>query len=178
MRTAKISIAALMLASCIVAQQNKSQRPSPPGTAELTLNGKKITIDYSRPKIRDPRTGRPRKLMGGLVPHGKVWRTGANEATTLKTETDLRLAGATVPAGAYTLFTIPEPDKWTLIISKQTGEWGIPYPGESEDFARVPMKVERLSQVVDPFIITLEPSPARLCVAWENTKACVDLKAK
>jgi hypothetical protein len=192
MRICKILAALLLLASWIQAQENKSQRPSPTDRAELTLNDKKITIEYSRPKIRDPKTGQPRKIMGGLVPYGKVWRTGANEATALKTDTDLDVNGTAVPVGAYTLFTIPEPDHWTLIISKKIGEWGIPYPGESADFARVPMKVEHLEQIVDPFIITLEPPrpsqlptlgvggpmPARLCLAWENTKACVNLNLK
>src|SRR5215472_8680273 len=77
--------------------QDKSQRPSPPGTAESTINGKKVTISYSRPSMKG------RKIMGELVPYGKVWRTGANEATTLTTEIDLNIGGAKVPAGAYTL---------------------------------------------------------------------------
>ncbi len=192
MRLGESLIAVLVLVSCLGAQENKSTRLSPPGTAELTLNGKKLSVAYSRPKIRDPKTSQQRKIFGGLVPYGEVWRTGANEATTLKTEGDLDLIGTTVPAGTYTLFTIPEPDKWTLIISKKTGEPGIPYPGEKEDFARVEMKVEHLSQIVDPFTITLEPprpsqlltlgvggpTPARLCLAWENTKACINLNAK
>src|SRR5579862_3782077 len=144
MRILQLSVVALLFASCLMAQPNKSQRPSPPGAAELTLNGKKISIDYSRPKIADPKTGQLRTIMGKLVPYGEVWRTGANEATTLKTEGDLTISGTRVPAGTYTLFTIPEPDKWTLIISKKTGEWGTPYPGESDDFARVPMSVQHL----------------------------------
>ncbi len=161
--------------------QDKSKRPSPPGTAEVTLKGKKITIDYSRPKIRDPKTGNPRQIMGKVVPYGEVWRAGANEATTLTTETDLDINGTTVPAGKYTLYALPEPEKWTLIISKKTGQWGIPYPGESEDFARIPMKVEHLSTPVDPFTISFDrrsDDDAALNLAWENTKASVDVKAK
>lgn len=192
MRTFGTLSALLLLVSCIQAQENKSQRPSPTDKAELTLNDKKVTIVYSRPKISDPKTGETRKIMGGVVPYGEVWRTGANEATAFKTDIGLDLNGTAVPAGAYTLFTIPEADHWTLIISTKTGEWGIPYPGKSADFARVPMKVEHLEKIVDPFIITLEPprastlttmgvggpTPARLCLAWENTKACVSLVAK
>ena len=184
MRKASILLVLLASASCMVAQQDKSQRPSPPGTTQLTLSGKKITVDYSRPKILDPKTGQARKIMGGVVPYGEVWRAGANEATTLKTEADLDVSGTALPAGTYTLFTLPESDKWTLIISKKTGEWGTPYPGESEDFARVPMSLEHVSAPVDPFTITLEQpgasgsSPARLCMAWENTKACATLRAK
>jgi len=182
MSVAKTLTVLLALATCVVAQPDKSKRPSPPGTAELSLNGKKVTVDYSRPKIADPKTGQPRKIVGGVVPYGEVWRAGANEATTLKTETDLDVNGTAIPAGTYTLFALPEQDKWTLIVSKKTGEWGTPYPGEKDDLARIPMNVEHLQQTVDPFTISLDPdrqgSAARLCLAWENTKACVNLNAK
>src|SRR5947209_10472814 len=177
----------VLIAVAALAQEEKASRPSPAAQAQCQFaDGKTIRVDYSSPRAKG------RKIFGGLVPYGEVWRTGANEATTLKTEGDLDLIGTTVPAGTYTLFTIPKPDKWTLIISKKTGEPGIPYPGEKEDFARVEMKVEHLSQIVDPFTITLEPprpsqlltlgvggpTPARLCLAWENTKACINLNAK
>ena len=181
MKVLKVLAAIIALTVCLAAQQDKSKRPSPPGNAEVSLNGKKVTIDYSRPKIADPKTGQPRTIMGGIVPYGQVWRTGANEATTLKTETDLDISGTKVPAGTYTLFSVPEQDKWTLVISKKTGEWGTPYPGEGDDFARVPMTVEHLQQTVDPFTITLEGSgdkSARMCFAWEQTKACANLTAK
>src|SRR5206468_358854 len=80
-------------------------------------------VDYSSPRAKG------RKIFGGLVPYGEVWRAGANEATTFVTTADLMVGGSHVPAGSYTIFTIPNQDKWTLIISKKTGEWGIPYPG-------------------------------------------------
>src|SRR5512141_1369365 len=98
----KLSIALLIVFAITLAaaQRDKSQRPSPPGKAEETLGGKKIVIEYSRPKMADPKTGQPRKIMGGLVPYGEVWRTGANEATSLKTDADLDIGGATVPAGS------------------------------------------------------------------------------
>jgi Protein of unknown function (DUF2911) len=188
----RVLIAVLTFVALGGAQENKSSRPSPPATTALTLNGKKITIDYSSPKIRDPKTGQPRKIFGDLVPYGKVWRTGANEPTTLKTEANLEVNGTAVPAGGYSLFTIPEPDKWTLIISKKTSDKGMPYPGENEDLARVGMTVEHPSQTADSLTITLLPPvpsqlttlgvggpvPARLCIQWENTKACVPLRPK
>jgi hypothetical protein len=181
MKTAKTLIVVVALVACVVAQ-DKSQRPSQPGSADLTLNGKKITVDYSRPKIADPKTGQQRKVMGELVPYGKVWRLGANEATTLKTEANLDVNGTAVPAGTYTLFAVPQQDKWTLVVSKKTGEWGTPYPGESSDFARIPMNpVEHVDQTVDPFTITLDKtgdSSGKLCAAWENTKSCANLTAK
>src|SRR5947207_10019570 len=121
MRKQVIGIFALMfmLGAVAGAQQDKSKRPSPPGTAEVTLKGKKITIDYSRPFMKG------RKIMGELVPYGKVWRTGANEATTLTTEADVNIGGANVPAGTYTLYTLPSEGTWKLIINKQTGQSGL-----------------------------------------------------
>jgi hypothetical protein len=181
MRIAKTMIIVAALVSLGFAQQDKSKRPSPPAQTEVTLNGKKISIDYSRPKIADPQTGTPRKIMGGLVPYGEPWRAGANEATTFVTETDLDVGGTKVPAGSYTLYAIPTADKWTLIISKKTGQWGIPYPGESEDFARIPMHAEKSSKTVDPFTISLDKkgsNEAALKMAWENTQAWVEIKAK
>lgn len=92
--------------------------PSPPGTADVTLKGKQISITYHRPLIRG------RKIMGGLVPYGEVWRTGANEATTLKTAADLNIGGANVPAGTYTLYSLPSEGVWKLIINRH---WAVGY---------------------------------------------------
>ena len=116
-----------------------------------------------------------------MAPFGRVWRTGANEATTLKTDADLDIGGTNVPAGTYTLFVLPEQNKWTLIISKKTGEWGIPYPGQQDDFARVPMNVTQSSQAVDQFTISLDKrgnNQADLSMAWANTKASVPIRVK
>jgi hypothetical protein len=178
-----------------VAQQDKSKRPSPPGHAEVDLGGKKITVDYSRPSVRNPKTGHVRKIFGEgagyLEPYGcnpgcdgkgnQAWRLGANEATTFKTEADLDINGTTVPAGEYTLFAIPNADNWTLVISKKTGEWGIPYPGEQYDLARVPMQVSKLSSPVERFTISLDKQgddTAVMNAEWAETRASVTLKKK
>jgi len=177
----KLFVAAilLILGVTLYAQQDKSKRPSPPGQASLTFaDGKKITIDYSRPKIKDPKTGQSRKIFGSLVPYGEVWRTGANEATSFVTDADLMVGSAHVPAGQYTLYTLPQESGWKLIISKKTGQWGTPYPGEGEDLARVDMKVQKLTSPVDPFTISLDKTgdkAAVLKVAWENTQGSVDI---
>lgn len=166
-----ISVMALALTS--VAQQDKSTRPSPPGTAEVTLGGKKITIEYSRPSLKG------RKAVGGdLVPYGKVWRTGANEATSLTTEINLNIGGANVPAGQYTLYTLPTENGWKLIINKQTGQWGTVYD-EKQDLVRIDMKTTQLSAPVEQFTILLEPvNPAlvQLSLEWENTRVSVPIK--
>lgn len=154
--------------------QDKSKRPSPPGTAECTINGKKVTISYSRPSIRG------RKIMGELVPYGKVWRTGANEATTLTTEIDLNIGGAKVPAGAYTLYTLPSEGTWKLIINKQTGQSGTVY-NQDQDLARVDMTKSEIKDPVEQFTISCNPNgkgPANLVMEWEKTRLSVSVKAE
>ncbi len=175
MRTARF-LAVLLLVTVAFAQGNKANRPSPPGSAEATVGGKKVHIDYSRPKVQDPETGAKRKMIGAHDPYGQVWRTGANEATTFVTEGDVSVGGTRIPAGSYTLYTLPEADKWTLIVSKKTGQWGIPYPGASFDLARIPMNAEKGGSFVDQFTISLEPrvaGAAQLVLAWEDWMASV-----
>jgi len=91
-------------------------------------------------------------------PLAKSGRTGANEATTFVPSSDVVVGGATVPAGSYTIFTVPAADKWTLIINKTTGEWGIPYKYESNELARVNMKVSKLPSPVEDFTISYAKS--------------------
>jgi hypothetical protein len=156
-------------------QQDKSKRPSPPATATMVLGGgATITVDYSSPKVKG------RKIFGALVPYGKIWRAGANEATTFVTTADLTVGGKTVPAGSYTLFTVPSEDKWTLVLSKKTGEWGTAYPGESEDFARIDMNVSKLPSQTEDFKISFDKSGtgATMNLDWENTRASVDIAKK
>jgi len=174
-KLATVGIAALFLGLSTVAihaQQDKSKRPSPPASAKCDLpGGKSITVDYSSPRAKG------RKVFGGIVPYGEVWRAGANEATAFVTTADLMVGGQHVPAGSYTLFTIPNQGKWTLIISKKTGEWGIPYPGADSDFARVDMKVAPTSGAVENFTIAFDKGAkgCSLSMEWENTRASVDI---
>ena len=108
-----------------------------------------------------------------------MWRLGANEATSLKTDADLIVGGKDVPAGSYTLFAIPNADKWTLIISKKTGEWGIPYP-EGEDLARVDMQTYKPASSVENFTISFDQkgSTCTMHVEWDDAGATVDLNEK
>jgi hypothetical protein len=154
--------------------EDKSKRPSPPGTATVTLNGKKVTVDYSRPYLKG------RNIGTEIVPYGKVWRTGANEATTLTTETDLDIGGTSVPAGKYTLWTLPSEDNWKLIINKQTGQWGTDYD-QSQDFARVDMQKSQLQQPVEQFTISFDKKgndSADLVLEWGTNKVTAPIKAK
>ena len=178
-----IAACALLLTLVLVAQssaqQDKSKRPSPPGTATFKFDdGKTITINYSRPKINDPKSGQPRKIYGGLVPYGEPWRTGANEATSFVTQANLTIGGTAVPAGSYTLYILPaESGPWKLIISKKTGQWGIPYPGEGSDLARINMQTTKTPSTVQEFTISFDkrdPSAGVMKFDWENTSASVD----
>jgi len=165
----------VVLTTAGLAQMDKSKRPSPPAKAECKLaSGKTITVDYSSPRMKG------RKIYGGLVPYGQVWRTGANEATTFVTGADLIVGGKAVPAGSYTLFAIPNEDKWTLIVSKKTGEWGIPYPGEGNDLVRVDMKVEKLPAPLENFTISFAQTGGNctLHLDWETTRASVEISQK
>lgn len=167
-------LAAAALAAGAWRQADKSQLPSPPAKASVDLGGATITVDYSSPRAKG------RHIFGGLVPYGKVWRAGANEATTFVTTADLKVGGTDVPAGSYTIFAIPEASKWTLIISKKTGEWGTNYPGPSEDLARIPMKVSATSGPVENFTIAFDKAAAgcTLHLDWEKTRASVDISKK
>jgi len=155
--------------------QMGGQPLSPAAKADCKFpNGKTIHIDYSSPRMRG------RKIFGGLVTYGEVWRAGANEATTFVLDADVSVGGKTVPRGSYTVFALPNPDAWTLIISKQTGEWGLPYPGEQDDLARVPMKVSRLPSALENFTIAFDSTggSCTLRMEWELTRASVEITEK
>ena len=160
-------VVALTITGTLLAQ-DKSQRPSPPAKAEATIAGKKVTIDYSSPRMRG------RKIFGDLVPYGQVWRAGANEATTLKTDGNLVIGGTRVPAGGYTVFTLPSATGWKLIINRQTGQWGTDYD-KTKDFARIDMKTSPTSAPVENFTISFDKDN-NLVMEWENTRASVDVK--
>ena len=149
-------------------------RISPPATATVTLNGKEVSIAYSRPSIRG------RKIMGKLVPYGEVWRTGANEATTLKTAANLMMGGVKIPAGTYTLYSLPTENGWKLIVNKQTGQWGTEYDS-SQDLARIDLVKSAFPAPVEIFTIAFEKnnvSSAELVLTWELTKLTLPVKAQ
>ncbi len=172
-RSAVLAIVASVVLAAIACAQQKPL--SPPGEASVKFDdGHTVTIKYSRPSMRG------RKIFGGLVPFGQVWRTGANAATSLKTDVDLTIGGANVPAGSYTLYTLPGPTSWKLIINKQTGQWGTEY-SQGQDLARVEMKVDQLPSGMETFTVSLDKtsgSSAMLKLDWENTVASVEVKEK
>lgn len=174
-RMKKITLLSLCLlfAFAVVADEPKKKPLSPSAKAHATIGGKSITIDYSAPSKRG------RAIMGGLVPYGKVWRTGANAATTLVTEGDLMIGSLHVPAGKYTLFTIPGEKNWTLIVSRQHGQWGTSYD-EKQDLGRVPMNVKSVKETVETFTVGVKEAGEKsglLTLTWENTEASVPIVA-
>ncbi len=176
MQKSRSAILAVLVPIVLTAVACAQQKPlSPPGEASVKFDdGKTVTIQYSRPSMRG------RKIFGGLVPYDQVWRTGANAATSLKTDVDLTIGGAKVPAGSYTLYSLPGMNSWKLIINKQTGQWGTEY-SQGQDLARVEMKVGQLPSGMETFTILLDKTGGTSAVFkldWENTVASVDVKEK
>ena len=160
MRKSALLALGLLLASFAFAEEVRKPL-SPKQQATYTANGKKITIDYSAPSKRN------RVIFGELVPYGQVWRTGANAATTLTTEADLMIGSLHVPAGKYSLYTIPGEKEWTLIVNKQTGQSGTVYD-EKQDLGRVKLQVApALTTPVETFSIGIDKT---LSLSWDTTK--------
>jgi hypothetical protein len=128
-------------------------------TARGTVGKALITIDYSRPLQRG------RVLVGGLIPYGQVWRTGANAATQLTTSAPIKLAGVALDSGTYTLWTMPTKDGVQLIINREHGQWGTEYNAQY-DIARVPMKVATREASVEEFTILVDSATSRLVMEW------------
>ena len=181
-----IVIATIALGSSPVVAQQK--RVSPHETVSAVVDGNRVTVVYGRPYTKDPKTGEARKIWGGLVPFDKVWRTGADEATLFITQQDLQVGDAAVPAGAYTLWTLPAADgSAKLIINKQVGQWGQDYRDpkkvydEAKDAARVELKKEPTTKPVDQFTISVGKNPSGggiLKMSWEDTQYSVPYTVK
>lgn len=152
----------------LAAQQN---RVSPHETISTNFDGTRITLTYGRPYTKHPRTGEVRQIWGGLVPYDQVWRTGANEATLFITQKDLVMAGKNIPAGAYTVFTLPKADgSAQLILNKQLGQWGTEHDA-SKDLARIDLEKKELSSPVNQFTMAIEKKSSDqgvLKLIWED----------
>ena len=179
MRVNRISLAVVTAMSiftlgAVLAIAQQRPRASPHETVELMLNGKKVSISYGRPYLKG------RQAVGGtLVPYDKVWRTGADEATKLTTETDLMIGNLSVPAGSYSIYTLPSQSGWKLIVNKTADQWGTVYEA-AKDLGRADMKVKALSAPVEQFTIKLAGSgkAGTLTMQWEQTEASIPITAK
>lgn len=155
--------------------KTQTKKASPEATAEYVRNGKELSVFYCQPSKND------RLVFGSLVPYGKVWRTGANEATTFTTGTDLQIDGRTLAAGKYTLWTIPGENEWTVIWNNKQYGWGVDWDSkplrEPEfDVLQVKAPVQQLNAPVEMFTIAFEESDTlAMVLAWDQTKVAVPL---
>ncbi|CAN5467301.1 DUF2911 domain-containing protein [soil metagenome] len=151
----------LVASVAVMAQEDMSKRPSPPAVAEGTIDGIKVKINYSAPSVKG------RKIFGSLEKYGDVWRTGANETTTIEFSAPVKIEGKTVAAGKYALFSIPGETEWTIIIN--TGiKWGTYTYKKEEDVIRVTVKPTKTASLVEVFNIAVEKS--QVVMKWENTQ--------
>lgn len=173
----RLLVAAAALFAAVSLSAQPKQPASPAQTAPATIAGHAVSIKYSSPRVK----GREGKIFGkdGLIshdPHYPVWRAGANAATTLTTDADLKIGDLVVPKGSYTLFVdISDPDQWQLIVNKKTGEWGLGYDA-SQDLGRVKMKMTRPTSMVEDLTWTvsaLSGPTGKITLEWENHSSSV-----
>ena len=155
-------VTGLFLSLGASAQQDKSKRPSPPAKVSKTLaSGAEISVDYSQPSLKG-------RALSVLAPVGKVWRTGANEATVFETSKDVKIEGKTLAAGKYGLYTIPGDDEWTIIFNKTWKQWGTVYK-DSEDALRVNVKAGKSSENTEVFTFNIADN-GNVSLMWADTK--------
>ena len=156
-----ISIMLLVFATTL------SMAQSPAATAEGKAGSVKVKIDYHQPSAKG------RKIMGGLVPFGEVWRTGANETTTIDVDGPMKLEGKDLAKGKYGLFTLPGENEWTIIINKGI-KWGAFTYKQEEDVLRVTVKPVKTASFVETFVISVEND--QVIMKWENTQVAFKIK--
>ncbi|OQP51887.1 DUF2911 domain-containing protein [Niastella populi] len=148
----------------VKAQDDKSKRPSPPAkVTETTGSGAVITIDYSQPAVKGREIGKE------IAPYGKVWRTGANEATTFEVSKDVKVEGQALPAGKYGLFTIPNKEEWVVIFNKTPQQWGAYKYAESDDALRIKVKPTKAPQFTERMTFNVDKS-GKVSLLWGNEK--------
>jgi len=158
----------MALVAMISFVQAQDKPASPKAEAEGVAGSAKVKIVYCQPSARG------RKIMGGLVPFGEVWRTGANEATTIEFDKPVKLEGKEVAAGKYALFTIPGESEWTIILNKDAKQWGAYKYNVKDDVLRVTVKPGKADAFVETFSIGVVKDEVQL--KWENTAVAFKIK--
>jgi hypothetical protein len=163
----------MLFAAAVFAQGDKANRPSPPAKASGKIGAANITIDYSSPSVKG------RKIWGELVPYGKAWRAGANEATIFETSAPIKVEGKNLPAGKYSLFAIPGEKEWTIIFNSETGQWGVKKGGDAnldraKDVLTVNVKPKKSAAANEKLAYTVDKSGFSL--KWENVEVPVAVK--
>jgi hypothetical protein len=180
-------VAAAVLLNIVSSQAQQQKRAastggvSPHETTSAVIDGCRVTITYGRPYTKDPKTGEPRKIWGGLVPWDKAWRTGADEATLLITQKPIVFGDTVVPAGAYTLYTVPsESGASKLAITKGLGAWGVPVDEKTLE-VRVDLKKEPAEKQTDQFTMAVAKNPSGgglIKLMWEDTQFTVSFTVR
>ncbi|HEV7350841.1 DUF2911 domain-containing protein [Telluribacter sp.] len=170
-----LGVLVVLLFGAFKFMQYNTKKASPETTATYQKDGTSIEVVYSSPSKKG------REIFGGLVPYGEIWRTGANEATTFTTNKALQLGGEEVPAGTYTLWTIPGKDNWTVLLNGQEYSWGLNFDGTSPrdpaaDVAKVEVPVEPLANPVEQFAISFDEANPAMVLAWDKTSVRVPIK--
>ena len=168
-----IAATALIFGASVHAQKTTEVHPGKAGSphvrTEWTIDGASISIEYGRPSLKGRTPGKDVDPFDG-----REWRVGADEATTLKTSKTLKFGDLTVPAGTYTLYTIPTGGTWQLIVSKKTGQWGVPYP-QGEDLGRAPMTVRPATKPSEQLTISIQDTSTggTLSIDWGTSHATI-----
>lgn len=155
-----------------IAQNALPPQPSPNAISTLKYEGTYIKITYCRPHQRG------RTVFGGMIPYGKVWRTGANEATELTITREILIGGKKLAAGTYSIFTIPYPDEWIIIINSEVGQWGAYEYNKERDVLRFTVPVAASNIHHEPFTIEFEQKEkiTNLLMQWDRTKVIIPIR--
>ena len=164
---------ALIISTLLSAQDDKSKRPSPPATASGKVGGAAITIDYSSPSVKG------RKIFGGLLPYGQVWRAGANEATMFQTDKDIMVEGKKLPAGKYSFFATPGEKEWEIIFNSENGQWGDKEGGganldPSKNVLTLKVKPVKSASMNEKLVYAV--TGKGFVLRWENVEVPVGIK--
>lgn len=152
----------------------RTKKASPEEVATFVLDAVTVEVNYSRPYKK------ARQIFGGLVPYGKVWRTGANEATTFTVNSDIQFNGTPVPSGTYTLWTIPGKEEWSVILNGKMYGWGVNFEGEAQrdplaDVALAKVPVRHLEVPMEQFTIAVSADPSELTLTWDDVQVGVPI---
>lgn len=161
--------ASLICSLHVSAQDDKASRPSPPAQVSKKTGNATITINYSQPSVKG------RKIFGSLEPYGKVWRAGANEATTFEIDKDVKIEGKTLAAGKYGFFAIPNEKEWTIIFNKVPNQWGAFKYDEKQDALRVNVTPKKSSSFNEKLVYTVDAS-GKTSLLWDNIDVSFNVK--
>jgi hypothetical protein len=169
--TVALTLMGVMMTMMTWAQGDKANRPSPPATASGKIKGATITINYSSPSVKGRKVWDP---SGTLAPYGKVWRAGANEATTFETDQNIKVEGKELPAGKYSFFAIPGENEWTIIFNKVPNQWGAFKYDQAQDQLRVTAKPKKSAQMNERLVYDV--TNKGVVLKWENVEVPVAIQ--